>query len=185
MNTNGDYANLEHLSVKEVLSENPIDKIVTLLATDKDENKVRDRNYQFLLHFKSIKYFRPWCWYQKGRLNPKMAKSYSTSVILNSIWKMIFTIRSESFKNRKLLFPVVLPNCKIMLVLQRSHFEPEKMHSYQVNFNIIVFHWPTQQPIVILKKQELPNKSFSLRRQKYIIKLPKLTLTSKKTFFNG
>lgn len=57
MNTNGDYANLEHLSVKEVLSENPIDKIVTLLATDKDENKVRDRNYQFLLHFKSIKYF--------------------------------------------------------------------------------------------------------------------------------
>ena len=58
MNTNGDYANLEHLSVKEVLSENPIDKIVTLLATDKDENKVRDRNYQFLLHFKSIKYFK-------------------------------------------------------------------------------------------------------------------------------
>ena len=42
MNKNGDYANLEHLSVKEVLSENPIDKIVTLLATDKDENKVRN-----------------------------------------------------------------------------------------------------------------------------------------------
>lgn len=57
MNTNGDYANLEHLSVKEVLSENPIDKIVTLLATDNHENKVRDRNDQFLLHFKSIKYF--------------------------------------------------------------------------------------------------------------------------------
>ena len=55
MNTNGDYANLEHLSVKEILSENPIDKIVTLLATDKDENKVRDR--RFLLHLKSIKYF--------------------------------------------------------------------------------------------------------------------------------
>ena len=40
MNKNGDYTNLEHLSVKEVLSENPIDKIITLLATDKDENKV-------------------------------------------------------------------------------------------------------------------------------------------------
>lgn len=39
MNTKGDYANLEHLSVKEVLSENLTDKIVTLLATDKDENK--------------------------------------------------------------------------------------------------------------------------------------------------
>ena len=48
MNTNGDYANLEHLSMKEVLSENPIDKIVTLLATDKDENKVRKQNYQLV-----------------------------------------------------------------------------------------------------------------------------------------
>lgn len=47
MNTNGDYANLEHLSVKEVLSENHIDKIVTLLATDKDENKVSAQNEVF------------------------------------------------------------------------------------------------------------------------------------------
>jgi len=61
MNTNGDYANLEHLSVKEVLSENPIDKIVTLLATDKDENKVRKQNYQLVYHTSNLyNNFRPW-----------------------------------------------------------------------------------------------------------------------------
>ena len=36
---NGDYGKLEFLKVSEILAENPRDKTVTILATDKEEKK--------------------------------------------------------------------------------------------------------------------------------------------------
>ena len=36
---NGDYGKLDFLKVNEVLAENPRDKTITLLATDKEQNR--------------------------------------------------------------------------------------------------------------------------------------------------